>query len=531
MDNIATQLQQLATIKQDLANVISTYGDEVPGGFYNYAETFSTLLKNAGGSGSETLQLRLSDYPDLRFGYSTFTSVPNYIIIDTLPDQIFTNCVNLTSVTIPNSVTSIGNYAFYNCSGLPSVTIPSSVTTIGASAFYGCSGLTSVTIPSSVTSIGNTAFAGCSGLTSVTIPSSVTSIGYSAFAGCSGLTSVTIPSSVTSIGNNAFAGCSGLTSVTIPSSVTTIGYSAFSYCSELTSVSIPGNMYLFGRIDDPNNGSTLQSSVFSGTGITSLTIPGQIKQIPDSISSGCQSLASLTIEEGIELIGSYAFGECSSLTSATIPSTVQYLQDSAFSYCSNLTWIKCLPLTPPETWENGSSISAFEETNNCPIYVPDAAVSAYKSSTSWQTYWDRIKPMSDFDTDFPQTQTRTLTNKLYDRSQNEYQNAENSSDPITNLNNGSCLLRVVDNNGVYLTDNDITPGDMMGYTSPSYDGEEHGWWISLFNPNWTAADFKEAGIDLSGSIPIEYEYYDPDTGDPINQENQAIIYYDFTGLQ
>jgi len=131
----------------------------------------------------------------------------------------------------------------------------------------------------------------------------------------------------------------------------------------------------------------------------------------------------------------------------------------------------------------------------------------------------------------PQTQTRTLTNKLYDRSQNEYQNAENSSDPITSLRDDVRLFRVVDNNGVYLTENEIQPGDMMGHTSALYDGEEHGWWISLFNPNWTAADFKEAGIDLSGSIFIEYEYYDPDTGDPIIQENQAVIYYDFTGLQ
>ncbi|MBR3939540.1 MAG: leucine-rich repeat domain-containing protein, partial [Bacteroidales bacterium] len=109
----------------------------------------------------------------------------------------FESCSGLTSVTIPNSVTSIGEYAFYNCSGLTSVTIPNSVTSIGESAFRGCSGLTSVTIPNSVTTIGERAFYNCSGLTSVTIGNSVTSIGNSAFSGCSGLTSVTIPNSVT----------------------------------------------------------------------------------------------------------------------------------------------------------------------------------------------------------------------------------------------------------------------------------------------------------------------------------------------
>ncbi len=100
----------------------------------------------------------------------------------------FSNCSGLTSVTIPNSVTSIEYYAFSNCSSLTSITIPNSVTSIGMSAFRGCSGLTSITIPNSVTSIGYQAFWGCDGLTSVTIPNSVTSIGEGAFYNCTGLT-------------------------------------------------------------------------------------------------------------------------------------------------------------------------------------------------------------------------------------------------------------------------------------------------------------------------------------------------------
>ena len=185
-------------------------------------------------------------------------------------NQAFSDCSCLTSVTIPNSVTSIGKYAFYGCSGLTSVTIPSSVTSIEWGAFYGCSGLTSVTIPNSVTSIGWDAFEGCSGLTSIkvekgnsnydsrdncnaiietntntlfagckntTIPNSVTSIGDCAFSRCSGLTSVTIPNSVTSIGGSAFEGCSGLTSVTIGNGVTSIGGYAFKDCSSLKDVS------------------------------------------------------------------------------------------------------------------------------------------------------------------------------------------------------------------------------------------------------------------------------------------------------
>jgi Flp pilus assembly protein protease CpaA len=181
-------------------------------------------------------------------------------------DMAFLDCSGLTSVTIPNSVTSIGSYAFEGCSHLTSVhisdivawckiafshwesnplyyahhlylggeeitdlIIPNSVTSIGDNAFTHCSGLTSVTIPKSVTSIGNYAFSNC-GLTSVTIPNSVMTIGYQAFFGCSDLTSVTIGNSVTSIGSSAFQFCSSLTSVTIPNSVTTIGGSAFEGC-------------------------------------------------------------------------------------------------------------------------------------------------------------------------------------------------------------------------------------------------------------------------------------------------------------
>ena len=194
----------------------------------------------------------------------------------------FYNCSDLTSITIPDSITSIGNSAFNGCSGLTSIAIPDSVTSIGDSAFKGCSGLTSITIPDSVTSIGDSAFSGCSGLTSITIPDSVTSIGNYAFNNCSGLTSITIPDSVTSIGEWAFAGCSDLTSITIPDSVTSIGLSAFSGCSGLTSIIIPDSVTSIGV-----------NAFYGCSGLTSITIPDSVTSIGLFAFSGCSGLTSI----------------------------------------------------------------------------------------------------------------------------------------------------------------------------------------------------------------------------------------------
>ena len=236
----------------------------------------------------------------------------------------------LASITIPNSVTSIGGGAFSGCSSLTSVTIPNSVTRIGNDAFYGCSSLTSVAIPSSVTSIGYAAFSGCSSLTSVIIPNGVTNID-GVFYGCSSLTSVTIPNSITSIGGYTFYGCSSLTSITIPNSVTSIGIGAFDGCSSLTSVAIPSSV------------TSIEKRTFRGcSSLTSVTIPNSITSIGESAFENCTSLTSITIGESVSKIGYSAFSGCSSLTSITIPNSIRSIGDWAFRDCSSLTYIELL---------------------------------------------------------------------------------------------------------------------------------------------------------------------------------------------
>jgi hypothetical protein len=154
---------------------------------------------------------------------------------------------SLTSVTIPGSVTSIGDYAFYGCASLTSVTIPSSITSIGDFAFANDISLTNATIPNGVTNIGEFEFEGDSSLTSVTIPNGVTNIGYEAFYFCSRLTNVTIPGSVISIEEYAFDACSSLTNITIPNSVTSIGSAAFANDKSLTNATIGNGVTNIGQ--------------------------------------------------------------------------------------------------------------------------------------------------------------------------------------------------------------------------------------------------------------------------------------------
>ena len=189
-------------------------------------------------------------------------------------DEAFSWCGSLREITLPLSVTSIGNWAFGECLNLQRIEIPSSVTSIGDVAFVHCESLQSIELPSSVTSIGNYVFRCCSSLTSIkvdegnmsyrdingilftkdlkriicypegtrdekyVIPSGVTSIGDEAFSDCNSLCEIEIPSGVTSIGDEAFFGCSNLRSIEIPSSVTNIGDSAFKDCKNLYKIKI-----------------------------------------------------------------------------------------------------------------------------------------------------------------------------------------------------------------------------------------------------------------------------------------------------
>lgn len=297
--------------------------------------------------------------------------------------------INLTSVILPSSITSIENSSFSGCSSLSTITIPSSVTTINSQAFYNCTSLTWVILPSALTAISSYCFSGCSNLKSIDIPPLVNSIQSCAFRDCVGLSSIVIPSSVTTIQDQVFYNCTALTSVNIPSLVTSIGSSAFESCRSLTSVAIPAKVKTIGtrafmgcsgliNVDPMNPNYSSFDGVLFNRNLTTLI------QCPTS------KAGSFTIPSTVASIVSYAFYYCSGLSSVSIPATVTSIGDYAFSNCSGLTSIYANPINPVDV---SSLYGVFSGVNfnTCILNVPYGTKVRYTAVSQWKNFTNIIE--------------------------------------------------------------------------------------------------------------------------------------------
>ena len=292
-------------------------------------------------------------------------------------DYAFSDCTSLSSITIPNGVTSIGQSAFYNCFSLSSITIPDGVTSIGKYTFYDCYSLSNIAIPDSLISIGLHAFDYCYFLSSITIPNGVTSIGDYTFRYCYSLSSITIPDGVTSIGQHAFESCVSLSSITIPNGVTSIGQYAFSACASLSSITIPNGVT-----------SISQYTFDSCRSLSSITIPDGVTEIGDYTFSNCTSLSSITIPNGVTSIGPRAFDSCYSLSSITIPDGVTSIGNYTFYKCYGM---KYYDFTSHQAVPTLSNKNAFDSIpSDCEIRVPAALANEWKAATNWATYANHI---------------------------------------------------------------------------------------------------------------------------------------------
>jgi len=298
---------------------------------------------------------------------------------------VFRGCTGLTSIDIPNSVTSIGEGAFQGCTGLTSITIPNSVTIIGDEAFASCSGLTSIDLPESITSIGYNAFYGTPWLNNQ--PDGLLYIGQVAFKYIGPMpneTSITIREGTISIASDAFQYCSGLTSITIPNSVTTIGAHAFYGCSSLTSIDIPNSVT---SID----GSAFHETAWFDNQPDGLVYAGLVAY---GYKGSMPSEANIILREGTLGIASGAFSWYYGLTSITIPNSVIYIGYAAFYSCNSLTEIYSLALEPP-TIEPLN----FDYYEGKTLFVPEIALDAYKTADCWKDFINIIGMPYTFEVD------------------------------------------------------------------------------------------------------------------------------------
>ena len=304
------------------------------------------LFENCSKLTSIVIPNSVTDISDYAFrGCTSLNDITLSTSLRSLGDYVFDNCTSLTSLTFPGSMKELnGDYGLSTCTNLKEVILERGITAIsnaGPSSFANCKNLTTIKLPNTLTTIGYNTFANCSSLVSINLPYSLTTIGTGAFEDCSSLTSVTLPNSITSIGDDAFHGCSSLTSVTLSNSITSIGYAAFRGCSSLTSVTLPNSI------------TSIGASAFSGcSSLTSVTLPNSITSIGDFVFNGCSSLTSVTLPNSITSIGESAFEGCSSLTSVTLPNSITSIGANAFWDCSSLKYIYCEAKSKPTDWHD-----------------------------------------------------------------------------------------------------------------------------------------------------------------------------------
>jgi hypothetical protein len=312
------------------------------------------------------------------------------LLVTAIASNAFGVSTNLTSITIPGSVSNIGNYAFYGCPFLTNAIMLEGVSNIGAGAFGYCSNLASVSIPASVDSLGVQAFADCTNLASITvdpanlfytnvngvlfnislttlveypaaangsctIPGSVTDIGDSAFYDCLGLTGITIPASVTNIGNYAFYGCLGLTNAAMANGVSSIGVAAFCFHTNLAGITIPGSVASIGNYAFFGCLSLTNASIANGvtnigvgafcscSGLTNIFVPGSVASIGVDAFEYCTSLSNATIASGVNSIGEYAFWDYTNLAGVYFGGNVPATLGAGAFYPSNHVTAYYLP--------------------------------------------------------------------------------------------------------------------------------------------------------------------------------------------
>lgn len=326
-------------------------------------------------------------------GGSTFENCTNLATIN-FPSTITSVGTNAFKNTAwfnnqPNGEVIISS-CLYKYKGIltGSYSVPNGITYITAGA-YADTGITSLTIPDTVTYIGNEAFVRCSNLTSVNLGNGVVTLDGNVFVNCTSLTSITLPDSVTTLNSQPFRGCTALETLVIGSGVNNISGYQFPGCSSLSSITVSSNSTTFDSRDNCN--AVIKSSTNELVlGCKDSVIPNTVTKLGERAFNDVKNLTSIVIPNSVTIIGKYCFAGCRNMTTVTISGSVlTSIEEGAFNGCTGLTSVTINATTPPTIYSGG-----LTNTNNCPIYVPAQSVSAYKSASGWSTYADRIQAIS-----------------------------------------------------------------------------------------------------------------------------------------
>lgn len=388
----------------------------------------ASVMQQSGLTGDivipETVRHDKTDYTvttvqDNAFSGNDITSISLPNTVSVMGDACFESCSRLESVTLPAGLTSLGNSCFYDCRNLASVTLPEGITTLGVNCFYRCTSLTPVTLPEGIEELGYQCFYGCTSLESVVLPGSLRTIGNNCFYDCSALKSVTfggsigalpekcfygctslesiaLPEGVKELGENCFYRCSNLASVTLPESITRLADFCFAECTSLSSITLPNSITDMGfrcffrcsgleSVTLPEGITLLPSNCFeSCSSLVSVNLPGSILSLGSDCFISCTSLSSITLPEGLEMISGRCFYRCTSLTSIKLPRSLNYIGGSCFANCSYLTDVTC-------QWDTPAGVDAdtdiFENIyTECRLHVPVGSTSAYMSTEPWSAF-------------------------------------------------------------------------------------------------------------------------------------------------
>ena len=306
------------------------------------------------------------------------TNHTDYIFIDEgIVEPVITHYVG--DVVVPETVNYGGNayevvaiddQAFLYNNELTSVTFPATITSIGFQTFEGCTALTSIDIPNSVVSIGDYSFYGCNSLASVTLSTSLTTLGEFAFADCTSLPGIEFPNTLVSIGVDAFNGCRVLEGVDIPASLTSIGLRAFAQCYNLRYLTVDDDNPVYDSRDNCNAIiETSSNTLFAGC--SSTIIPSTVTAIGGWAFYGCLGLESITIPNSVTSLGMGAFFECRGLTEVHLPNTITSIPTEAFSYCTS---IRQIDIPASVTLIGGRAFNSCFQLDDVYCYMPDLSL-------------------------------------------------------------------------------------------------------------------------------------------------------------